>query len=169
LRGLVSTARNVGGSPKKKWTVIEDRALEAMVRHFGVENWARIAALIPGRTCKQCRERWIGHVCPALTQVAWTAEEDGILVAKQAEFGNQWVKMKEFLPGRSTVAIKNRWSWLRRRDVPNHPGEFFEIVKMHQDHAKDSRPLPLPSLCPGLPIPQFAGELFNNADRFPRN
>jgi hypothetical protein len=169
LRGLVSIARNVGGTPKNKWNVYEDRLLEENVARLGVENWKAIAVCVPGRTSKQCRERWLGHVCPALSQNAWTAEEDATLVAKQAEFGNQWVKLKPFLPGRSTVAIKNRWSWLRRRDVPNHSGEFFEIVRMHEGQGQEPQPLPLPSLSGGVPSPQFASDLMNPAELFPRN
>jgi myb proto-oncogene protein len=167
LRGLVSIARNVGGTPKSKWSPYEDHLLEETVRRVGADNWTRVAVCVPGRTGKQCRERWIGHVCPAVAQGAWTAEEDAILVAKQAEFGNQWVKLKPFLPGRSTIAIKNRWSWLRRRDVPNHSDEFFEIVKMHEDQTKEVQLTPLPSLYIGPALPQFGGELLTPTDAFP--
>jgi hypothetical protein len=132
LRGKIPIPRNVGGSRKNKWSPDEDQLLEDSVRRFGVYNWQKIALRIPGRTSKQCRERWMGHVAPGIRSHDWTSEEDVILVAKQAECGNQWAKLREFLPGRSNVAIKNRWSWLCRRDVPNHTGEFIDIVKQHK-------------------------------------
>jgi hypothetical protein len=52
-----------------------------------------------------------------------------LLVEKQQELGNQWMKIKKFLPGRSPVVVKNRWTWLCRRDVLNHTSEFEQIVE----------------------------------------
>ena len=49
------------GTLKRLWTQPEDQ----MLRHLaGVrpENWNVIAASFPGRTGKQCRERWLNHL-----------------------------------------------------------------------------------------------------------
>jgi hypothetical protein len=70
----------------------------------------------------------------------WSPEEDMTLVAKQAEFGNHWAKIKAFLPGRSSVSVKNRWNWLCRRDIPNHSAEFEELVMSHHEVAKEETP-----------------------------
>jgi hypothetical protein len=130
-RPRMTTARNVGGAPKKKWTPEEDHRLQSAVARFGSDNWQRIAAVIPGRSGKQCRERWIGHVSPEVVRQDWSPEEDLVLVQKQGEFGNHWAKIAVFLPGRSVVAAKNRWIWLCRRNVPKHSGEFELIAKSH--------------------------------------
>jgi hypothetical protein len=133
----MSTARHVGGAAKHKWTPAEDHWLSTAVGRLGSDNWQRIAAVIPGRTGKQCRERWVGHVSPGIVREDWSPEEDLILVQKQAEFGNHWAKIKTFLPGRSVVAAKNRWNWLCRRNVPKHTGEFEAIAKMHTVAASE--------------------------------
>jgi hypothetical protein len=130
-RPHTTTLRNVGGAPKNKWTPDEDRRLQTAVSRLGTENWQRIASFIPGRSGKQCRERWIAHLSPDVTRDDWSPEEDLILVRKQAEFGNHWAKIKAFLPGRSVVAAKNRWIWLCRRNVPKHTGEFEMIAELH--------------------------------------
>jgi hypothetical protein len=122
-------ARNVGGTPKKKWSPDEDAALIAAVSDAGPAHWPHIAQRIPGRTGKQCRERWVDNLSPDLLRDDWSADEDMILIMRQSEFGNAWAKIRSFLPGRSIGGIKNRWSWLSRKDIPNHAGEFNLIAK----------------------------------------
>jgi hypothetical protein len=41
----------------------EHRLLEQLVKQFGTDRkWSIIASKIPGRTGKQCRERWLNHL-----------------------------------------------------------------------------------------------------------
>jgi hypothetical protein len=63
----------------------------------------------------------------------WSPQEDVLLVRKQAERGNRWAEIKAFLPGRSLVAVKNRWKWPRRRDIPRHSQEFGAIAKAQEN------------------------------------
>jgi hypothetical protein len=72
---------------------------------------------------------------PEVVREDWSAEEDLILVQKQAEFGNHWSKIKVFLPGRSGIAAKNRWNWLSRRNIPSHSHEFEIIARSHSAEA----------------------------------
>jgi hypothetical protein len=41
-----------------KWTADEASRLEGAVQMHGVKDWVAIAALVPGRTNKQCYKRW---------------------------------------------------------------------------------------------------------------
>jgi hypothetical protein len=41
-----------------KWIEDEDTKLKEVVRERGAKNWKAIAALVPGRTKKQCGNRW---------------------------------------------------------------------------------------------------------------
>jgi hypothetical protein len=44
----------------KRWTVEEHSLLVRLVEDMGTERtWPQIAAKMPGRTGKQCRERWL--------------------------------------------------------------------------------------------------------------
>jgi hypothetical protein len=51
-KGDESTARN------GKWTADEDSTLADAVKKYNGEDWASIAALVPGRTIRQCNRRW---------------------------------------------------------------------------------------------------------------
>jgi hypothetical protein len=60
-----------GGAKPQQWTDDEQVRLEALVAHHGTRNWSTIAARMPGRTGKQCRERYINNT-PELKKVRAT-------------------------------------------------------------------------------------------------
>jgi hypothetical protein len=49
-----------------KWTAVEDRKLKDSVQTQGGKDWARIAALVPGRTRIQCINRWKNALNPSI-------------------------------------------------------------------------------------------------------
>ncbi|RHY96065.1 hypothetical protein DYB35_005232 [Aphanomyces astaci] len=51
------------GLIKGHWRPDEDDVLRQLVAE-GRKNWGQVAARIPGRTSKQCRERWYNHLDP---------------------------------------------------------------------------------------------------------
>jgi hypothetical protein len=103
--------------PKAKWSNAEDEILIAVIQKNGPANWNQIAKNLNGRTGKQCRERWISKLSPQYTAEPWTSEEDETLLRIQSECGNRWARVRAALPSRSTIAIKNRWISLKRREV----------------------------------------------------
>jgi hypothetical protein len=46
---------------------------------------------------------------PAAPRVSWSCEEDAIIFAAVAEFGNRWFIVAQRLPGRTEHAIRNRY------------------------------------------------------------
>lgn len=107
--------------PKAKWNEQEDALLLEVIKERGPSNWNLIAESLPGRTGKQCRERWICKLSPAYKNDSWTTDEDDMLIKLQAQFGNKWAHIRSFLPGRSSVSIKNRWVSLCRRGKHQPP------------------------------------------------
>jgi hypothetical protein len=47
-----------------KWTEDEDTKLKDAVQTLGDKDWAAISTVVPGRTTKQCRDRWRKQMDP---------------------------------------------------------------------------------------------------------
>jgi hypothetical protein len=101
---------------RSKFDPTEDRLLFDAVRMFGVANWNRISDSVPGRTARQCRERWNNYVNPVLFNGEWTESEDRMLCSKHEELGPRWVVIARFFPGRSKNNVRNRYLQLQRRE-----------------------------------------------------
>jgi hypothetical protein len=102
---------------KGSWTAAEDAAITEWIASHGPRNWSSLAATLPGRLGKQCRERWINSLNPDVRRDAWTDEEDRILIEHQRLWGNKWAKIAALLPGRTDNSVKNRWNSSLRRQL----------------------------------------------------
>ncbi|KAH9116377.1 hypothetical protein AeMF1_009677 [Aphanomyces euteiches] len=93
----------------RAWTAHEDRLLTLHATTPGTKQWKEVASFIPGRTAKQCRERWQNHLRPGIHRSPWTDVEDERIITLQAEYGNRWALIASHLGHRSANAVKNRW------------------------------------------------------------
>ena len=143
---------------KTKWSEEEDNMLIQSVKKNGMTNWTLVASEVPGRTGKQCRERWVNQLCPSVNKDNWTAQEDQILFKQHAVYGNVWSKICKHLPGRSANAVKNRWAWIMRRramvaGIPIVQDSYYKPREQNQI------PLPLIHQCSYTPIADVSFDL----------
>lgn len=74
---------------KGSWTNLEDQLIVRLVETLGVGRWASLARVFPGRSGKQCRERWANHLDPSIRKEAWSKREDDTLLQMHERFGNK--------------------------------------------------------------------------------
>jgi hypothetical protein len=121
----------------------EDRALEDAVRRLGTASWEAIAAHVPARTARQCRERWIHHLSMGQRGSPWTPAEDDLLWDRVAEMGPKWGRIALMLQGKSDYQAKARWMTLFRGCRRNcfRSGcqrHIFAIHKRHPDMTHEN-------------------------------
>lgn len=118
-------------SRRRFFTQEEDLLLTNAAIQYNEKNWANIAKNVPGRTPRQCRDRWMNYLKPNLKFDPWSKEEDALLTSMVNSYGTHWAKIVAHFPGRSTNAIKNRWNWLVKDRIGPvlHPGKKSRDVK----------------------------------------
>jgi hypothetical protein len=91
-----------------KWTVEEDTMLTEAVAELG-KDWVAVAALVLGRTDKQCRQKYVDNLNTNINKGKWTPEEDAKLIATVMELGNDWVRVAALVPRRTNAQCRKRW------------------------------------------------------------
>jgi hypothetical protein len=105
------------GIVKGPWRPHEDELLRGCLDLINKNNWSEVSKFVPGRTSKQCRERWTVCLDPSINRAKWTEEEDRLLMDLQAQHGNSWVLISKSFCGRTENAVKTRAkSLLKQRE-----------------------------------------------------
>jgi hypothetical protein len=94
-----------------KWTSGEDARLTSAVKKCG-NDWAAVAALVPGRTNAQCLRSWTLRLDPNINRKLgkWTSGEDARLTRAVKKFGNNWIAIAAIIPGRTSGQCCKRWA-----------------------------------------------------------
>jgi hypothetical protein len=101
-----------------KWAEDEDRKLKDAVQTHGDRDWVAVAALVPGRTKGQCRQRWHNALNPSIALTAgrtgkWSGDEDiKLKAAVRTHGGKNWDSIAALVPGRARLQCRNRFTIL---------------------------------------------------------
>lgn len=117
--GQTTTVNAIGISERKQhnknsFTKQENAQLRAIISIFGTGDWSAVADRMPGRTCRQCRERW-AYLSPNRNNREWPLEEMRRLRDLQDEFGTRWTFIADRLDtGRTAGQVKDKWNMICR-------------------------------------------------------
>jgi hypothetical protein len=120
-----------GGKYRYVFTAKEDQVLEVYINQLGTDSWDLIAKNLPGRTPRQCRERWFTYLSPDINRSPWSAEEDGLLFDLMPVHGRKWGTFVGLFCNRTQNNIKNRWNTVTRKAAilgldSNNRNDFIE-------------------------------------------
>jgi hypothetical protein len=140
-----------------KFSAAEDAQIKVLVDSFGEHDWYAISLRMPGRTARQCKERWANYLSPSLNTAAWTPEEDNLLLAKQREHGSRWALIAKFFPNRTDGMVKNRYNRILRRQtrvrevqLAQGPIALMWMLGIWNRGSAKQVPAPRPVVCPVL-------------------
>ena len=103
---------NVNFQRKKVFSKLEDHVLSELVKQFGLRKWKIIAQHMPGRTAKECKERYFNYLSPNFANTKWSHEEDKFLIEKYNELGPKWGILSRHFKGKNSNDLSNRWKYL---------------------------------------------------------
>ena len=121
-----------GGTRRRStFTSDEDARLRMLVDSSTEVEWAGIAQQMPGRTARQCRDRWHHYLSAQLNRGPWTTEDDDLILQKYAELGSKWAAISASFADRTDVMVRNRFKALRKsgRKIPIEL--VLDIYKAH--------------------------------------
>jgi hypothetical protein len=125
---------------RQKFTPHEDALLRSLVAEFDPPNWQVVARSIPGRTARQCRERYRTYLCQEHVPRSWTAMEDDVIERAIAMMGQRWAVIAKLLPGRRCIDVKNRWH--RHIALLARPQTFQDELEAERRKAACAVPAP---------------------------
>ncbi|KAL6799317.1 Homeodomain-like protein [Trichoderma sp. SZMC 28013] len=95
-----------------RWTNAEDEILICKVRAQELlgqpKDWSSIAAIISGRSNKDCRKRWV-RLNGCIKKGEWSSIEDIQLRDAFEKFGARWVQVSRYIKTRSADQCAARW------------------------------------------------------------
>ncbi|KAI1432592.1 hypothetical protein GGR50DRAFT_587814 [Xylaria sp. CBS 124048] len=100
---------------KGQWTREEDQKLRDAVQKHGTK-WYKVSGDVETRNGDQCWKRWNDKLDPSIDHSPWNGNEDTLLLDAVQSMGRSWSDIvSRYLPGRTALAAKNRFTLLSRR------------------------------------------------------
>ena len=129
---------------RMRFTPEEDQKLKELVKDQQNNRWEKIAQKMPGRTARQCRDRYNNYLFKEISYGPWTEEEDNTILRLFKEIGPKWTQIAQSLVGRSGNNVKNRWY--------KHLKKFGKYKENKRKDIETSSRLDLDKIWPSLHV-----------------
>tara|TARA_B100001094_G_scaffold100626_1_gene96787 strand:- start:1081 stop:2028 length:948 start_codon:yes stop_codon:yes gene_type:complete len=93
----------------QQWKKHEDDLLEEAVRKNGKCTWSQISDMVPGKTGKQCCDRWRVHLKGATGRNVWGKQDDAALEKAVHELGHNWTLVARAVTGKTNRQCRDRY------------------------------------------------------------
>ncbi|OHS96931.1 hypothetical protein TRFO_02059 [Tritrichomonas foetus] len=135
LKSAMKDPKNKPSKPQKvgkgPWTTTEDKLLlDSMASFSGHICWEELSKRIPGRSAKQCRERWQFRLHPDVNKAPFEPWEDEMIINERVIMGNHWTQIASKLPGRTSCSVKNRWYTVLRHRKPDQTTRRAKVLSI---------------------------------------
>ncbi|KZT08724.1 uncharacterized protein LAESUDRAFT_757439 [Laetiporus sulphureus 93-53] len=119
------------------WTGDEDERLCNAVAELG-HKWALVANRVGTRNSGQCAKRWNDALNPSIDRSRWSHEEDERLLKAVSELGHSWATIaRTLLPGRTGLAVKNRYNHLIRGASRNAEKSGHQVSSVSKRRSRN--------------------------------
>lgn len=95
-------------SARIHWKKHEDNLLKEAVNKYGPCKWSQIANMVPGKTKKQCCDRWRIHV-KGIGRNVWERKDDVALEKAVYEMGDNWTLVAKAVTGKTNKQCRERF------------------------------------------------------------
>jgi hypothetical protein len=101
--------------PRSPFSSAEDAQLNQLVQQFGETSWHEIEAQMPGRSARQCRDRWKLYLSPNVSHQPWPPDDEVQLQQLFQQVGPHWTTIARHFPNRTPHNVKSHLKQLQRR------------------------------------------------------
>ncbi|KAJ1282535.1 hypothetical protein BS78_03G059900 [Paspalum vaginatum] len=98
---------------RRPWTGDEDARLQRLAKEHGFHSWRRVASHLPGRSTKECRDRWRHCLARDVYHRPFTASDDDELVRLYVRHAGCWTDMSRAVYARTSRLLRHRWREIR--------------------------------------------------------
>lgn len=87
---------------------------------------------------------------PEVRKVAWTKEEDEIIITYHKKWGNSWTAISKLLQGRPANAIKNHWNSTLRKGLEQSSMPKNKKIKFYNEEMESRNDIKCENNCGNL-------------------
>lgn len=126
-----STNKATPDDRKGPWSADEDQLLRAQHPDKKETKWADVAKKVPGRSAKQCRERWEQNLKAGINKGPITDDEALIICQMVGATGNSWAKIARALENRTDNTVKNWYNGMLQKSKSRNYEQPRNMIEAH--------------------------------------